>query len=211
MLDADCDVWGDTGGECNQIDGAPHDANKNECQGMLCPPDKKCFSGECIEPGSKLPGESCSTGAECPLNSGCIPLVHQDDTTATCHTFCGDTPCPSGYVCTEIHGETATGAQMHEKLCESAHWCAAARDPCLNVLGICTNDPRCSDGLICALNCLEDGATADECLSKCDTGEVEECAPLKRAMDCQLEACPNLIEELREENRRGFEMGRHAQ
>ncbi|MBN93943.1 MAG: hypothetical protein CL928_07700 [Deltaproteobacteria bacterium] len=99
LLDADCNVYGVPVPVCNQIDGAPYDAPTSLCQGMLCPPGFKCFAGTCIIPGNLLPQEPCVSGAECPINAGCIPSVYGDPSSALCTYFCAYAPCPPGYSC----------------------------------------------------------------------------------------------------------------
>jgi hypothetical protein len=99
LLDADCNVWNLPEPGCNQIDGAPFDLPTSDCQGMLCPPGRKCFAGNCIEGGNLPPEAPCTSGAECPINAGCIPEIFGDLSSAKCVYFCAYSPCPDGYIC----------------------------------------------------------------------------------------------------------------
>ena len=130
LPDADCNhypMFSDSldkllaGGICNQIDGVPGGGDHEKCWGMLCPPGQKCTQGECIEPGAGLPGSSCTSGADCPINSGCIPQSgHHTDSgpnrasdLGRCVTYCHEYSCPDGYSCTkesEDKGEEHTSA-----------------------------------------------------------------------------------------------------
>ncbi|HIA04596.1 MAG TPA: hypothetical protein EYN66_22315 [Myxococcales bacterium] len=109
-------------GVCNQIDSVPSGLSQNFCWGRLCPPSQKCVQGECIEPGKGLPGSICTSGADCPLNSGCIPSndgPNGQRTIGTCYVFCHDLPCPQGFVCMQrpnFHVPTDSSHMSH--LCQ---------------------------------------------------------------------------------------------
>jgi len=109
LPDADCNphptpsiLLGDLpGGVCNQIDGVPGDKTLEFCWGMLCPPTLKCVQGDCIPPGKGLPGAECSSGADCPLNAGCIPVEAMTigPSIGRCKWYCHEFSCPEGIVC----------------------------------------------------------------------------------------------------------------
>jgi len=112
LPDADCNVHvtpSHTGeqyppGACNQIDGMPPKANHHLCWGQLCPPTLKCVLGDCIEPGTGLPGTPCTGGGDCPLNAGCIPTAADGgpgSDIGRCIWFCDWFPCPNGLECIE--------------------------------------------------------------------------------------------------------------
>jgi len=113
LPDADCNqhpsISSATGEElpanvCNQIDGVPGTADLEKCWGKLCPPTLKCVEGDCVPPGSGLPGTVCTSGADCPLNAGCIPKVVEEQgnteaTDGTCKWYCHEFSCPEGMLC----------------------------------------------------------------------------------------------------------------
>jgi hypothetical protein len=97
VADADCNGWGENSGECNHIDGVGESLS---CRGMLCPPQLKCIASDCVVPGNTPPLAPCTSGADCPIYAGCIPLAefHAVET-AVCKYFCHDFPCPEGFKC----------------------------------------------------------------------------------------------------------------
>jgi|GEM_PF-2075558 len=118
MPDADCHQNAPDGPVCTWIDGAPPTDALLLCRGVLCPPGLKCFEGDCIQPGSGLPYEPCSSGAECPINAGCLPLT-EEGTDANCTWFCQDFPCPDGFGCSEnVFTNTWTGDLVTHLICE---------------------------------------------------------------------------------------------
>lgn len=132
LRDADCNSFqgldpGFTRPGCNQIDGWDSDPTKslNDCWGVLCPAGLKCVAGACITPGNKLPCEPCSSGAECPMHSGCIPGVvdevtgeHRDP---MCITYCHHDLCPFGFVCTTIQMDLNGHKSVH-RICAPEGW-----------------------------------------------------------------------------------------
>jgi len=118
MPDADCHQNAPEGPVCTWIDGAPPTDALLLCRGVLCPPGLKCFEGACITPGDGAPYSDCSSGAECPINAGCLPMT-EEGTDAGCTWFCQDVPCPSGYECNEnIFQNTWTGDLVTHLICE---------------------------------------------------------------------------------------------
>ncbi len=118
MPDADCFQNGPEGPVCTWIDGAPVTDAILLCRGVLCPPGLKCFEGGCIEPGTGLPYSDCTSGADCPINSGCLPRTEQGSD-ATCAWFCQDFPCPDGFDCNEKYFTNEyTGTVVTHLLCE---------------------------------------------------------------------------------------------
>jgi hypothetical protein len=118
MPGADCHQNAATGPVCTWIDGAPPTEDLLLCRGVLCPPEIKCFLGDCIVPGTGLPYSDCDSGADCPINAGCLPLT-EEGFDASCTWFCQDFPCPVGYECNEsIFENTSTGQLVTHLICE---------------------------------------------------------------------------------------------
>ena len=146
LPDADCNDWEPEFPGCNQIDGAPLVDEIIDCQGMLCPPGLKCLMGECIQPGTKMPREECTSGAECPINAGCIPQVHRTAGTTVCVQFCHETPCPDGYACIT----PPPGAELvSHSTCFPLVTCPKAFDSCAAENEACLGDPACSLFTVC--------------------------------------------------------------
>ncbi len=174
--DADCNFWGEPHPICAQIDGFPREGNE-ACQGVLCPPGKKCVQGDCVTPGTGAPGSPCSSGADCPYNSGCIPL-DQDASVGNCTHFCHDSPCPEGTACLTL----LTDARSETYRTQTCHviGCAAGTVACKGLIAAC-GERACAtadcghtcerpDDLECTLGCLlasdHPGAPAlHQCLS----------------------------------------------
>jgi hypothetical protein len=127
LPDADCNPYqhlvpGFSSPGCNQIDGysSNPDHMLNDCWGVLCPEGLKCVAGDCLVPGTGAPCSRCTSGADCPLNSGCIPIVHgqfewqNGESPAVCHTYCHDTPCPEGYGCYRVAVSISLMTTYHE-------------------------------------------------------------------------------------------------
>jgi|GEM_PF-6212312 hypothetical protein len=109
--DVDCNPHADDGPKCSQIDGVDPKGKPKGCWGMLCPPGLKCVEGDCYVPGALGPGEPCSTGEDCPIHAGCIPMEEAQFDTAVCTYFCHDIPCPDGFHCSQ--GDNAEGKESN--------------------------------------------------------------------------------------------------
>ena len=117
--DADCNQNLPTGSVCNQIDGAPFTEKNLLCRGMLCPPGLKCYVGDCIVPGSRPPDSPCTSGAQCAINAGCIPVAYGDPASAVCVQFCHELPCPAGFTCEDHSQIAADGKLVQHRVCEA--------------------------------------------------------------------------------------------
>ncbi len=121
MPDADCNQNNFAGPVCTWIDGVPPVDNILDCRGMLCPPGLKCVQGDCLVPGTGLPHSPCTSGADCPINSGCLSPI-EEGTVGYCTWFCHDFPCPEGFVCGEfLFDNPHTGTTVRQMTCNYAN------------------------------------------------------------------------------------------
>ncbi|MFT7625387.1 MAG: hypothetical protein ACI9WU_004578, partial [Myxococcota bacterium] len=145
----DCNFHGDPYPVCNQIDGGSLDldgkplVDATACQGMLGPPGLKCVAGDCMTPGTLPSGAECFHGSQCPINSGCIPDDFQNYETATCKTFCQDSPCPSGTWCA-WETWTSQGETYQQADCVDAYGCRAGMAQCADQISDCTRNLDCA-------------------------------------------------------------------
>lgn len=116
LLDSDCDHLNPKGPVCREIDGV-RDAPTFQCAGVLCPPGRKCTEGECVLPGTGLPESPCTSGRDCPLHGGCIPIEDSNDSPHECVVFCQDLPCPAGYECGEYSEAGPSGVAVSHVTC----------------------------------------------------------------------------------------------
>ena len=198
-------------GVCNQIDALPIKADHDLCWGKLCPPALKCVLGECIPPGTGLPNTDCTSGADCPLNAGCIPAEFEtgegDVTTGRCVWFCHEFSCTPDTVCFYRENLNEDTGVMHssEQCCTPI--CAGkdcGTDGCGGTCGDCAAEESCNDNGVCAPECTPHcrGKTcgSDQCGGTCgscddasacnlETGNCESCPPQCEGMVCGPDAC----------------------
>ncbi len=139
---------------CNSIDGTGLEASPFECWGVLCPPGQKCVEGQCRAPGKRLPGETCASGLDCPINAGCIPSPEVPDS-ARCLTFCQAFPCPAGSYCSEYHHQGPIGGVVVHETCQILGVCTTGADRCAREYTACLGDPACLSALQCAADSCE--------------------------------------------------------
>ncbi len=179
LPDADCNFWGSPHPVCNQIDGFPRGENQ-KCWGVLCPSGTKCVQGDCVAPGTFPPNSFCTSGSDCPLASGCIPLDHEEATMGICTHFCHDFPCPDGYICT-LKEFMLEGEAFESRTCRGTFGCANGFGDCAefammcmsnDTMGWCACLSACeqTNNLACVIACLTDPAKAtveSEGLAQC--------------------------------------------
>lgn len=170
--DVDCNPFAEEP-HCAPIDGTPDTPKHSDCFGRLCPPGKKCVEGDCVEPGTGLPGSVCTSGRDCPINAGCIPFEHGNFEDAECLQFCHDHPCPTGFYC--LQEAFSTGMNLVESAsCSGQFGCDAAIPACIAQLDACRANETCDQGVTCALT----GCELDElsCVLEClAPGALREC------------------------------------
>ena len=201
LPDADCNIHstpsntlGDLpGGVGNQIDGVPGVASLEECWGMLCPPALKCVQGECLQPGTGLPGQSCTSGADCPLNSGCIPIDDQTvgESVGECVTYCQDFPCPDGFLCLTSTQPIVGSDEEHTSM--TCHEVAAGQCTSDADIDIISNNPvismafECGEGFFGSedqiAQCIENKLSISPGCTAC-WAELVSCAFTTCASDC---------------------------
>ncbi len=140
---------------CTQIDGWPRTGAPMKCQGVLCPPGLKCVEGDCVTPGTHLPGQQCDSGRDCALTSGCVPFDPTEP--PRCLSYCNETPCPTGYVCSYQEYPTDAGFPVIHETCRQPGLCERGRKSCSAELSACYGDSQCVLALECAeTECLVD-------------------------------------------------------
>ena len=183
--DADCDMHARGGPGWNQIDGV--EAAAELCQGMLCPPGLKCDAGECVVPGKNPPCAPCTKGADCPINSGCIPVDEwQGFDNAVCVTFCHEFPCPEGTVCIPEATIGPAGKVTHTLSCRASWGCREARYGCEKLIAQCNSVLQCELGQCVLERCSDAQDTA--CVLECAQTHYE--SPFSSALaQCVIDHC----------------------
>ena len=186
LPDADCNLHaspsnmlGDVpAGVCNQIDGVPSHESHEYCWGMLCPPTLKCVQGECIEPGTGAPGAPCTSGADCPLNAGCIP-TDEDGVgapTGRCEWYCHEFDCPSGTECiTHPWTNPETQEEGFTAVCDDCVPSCAGKTcgddgcggECPDLCGDLVCDPSAGECVSCQPSCEGKFCGDDGCGGEC--------------------------------------------
>jgi hypothetical protein len=184
LADADCNFWGSPLPACNQIDGFPRGDN-TKCWGVLCPSGSKCVRGECMAPGSFSPNSFCSSGSDCPMNSGCIPLDHEEATVGVCTHFCHDAPCPDGYTC--MTRQFVIEGEVYEtRTCRSELGCPGALFGCAEATERCVLSGFCGAS-VCLYSCPSHGNLS--CVLDCLTDPVLSTFASKELAVCILDLC----------------------
>ncbi len=182
MPDADCNQNSAAGPVCTWIDGVPPVESILDCRGMLCPPGLKCVQGDCLVPGDGPPLSSCTSGADCAINSGCLSPV-EEGTVGYCVWFCHDFPCPDGFVCSTSSFENPhTGTVVTQQTCDYENP-GSSNDPGEgNGPGCTTTDcPDCADSV---------DNDADGLIDCDDPGCIDFCGAEGNGEDCTAADCP---------------------